>query len=110
MALSTKSTVTGANNPGYVDTEDNPKKESEFKNVQIIDDDPEEDVGEKCQYLGIPCPAQKRCLTAVGILIFLCWASTIQGMVINGFVNAVISTLEKRFDMVRNSNHFPIQI
>jgi len=95
--------VEGANNPGYVvDTEDGPKKKSEFKNVQIIDDDEaEEENVEKCQYFGIPCPAQKQCLTAVGILIFLCWASTIQGMVINGFVNAVISTLEKRFEMVR---------
>ena len=38
-------------------------------------------------------------LTPPWLLVFLCWASTIQGMVINGFVNVVISTLEKRFDL-----------
>ena len=38
-------------------------------------------------------------LTPPWLLVFLCWASTIQGMVINGFVNVVISTLERRFDL-----------
>ena len=44
-------------------------------------------------------PCEKVFLSAAGILVFLCWASTIQGMVINGFVNVVISTLERRFGL-----------
>lgn len=33
------------------------------------------------------------------MLFWLCWAGAIQGMVVNGFVNVVISTVERRYDM-----------
>jgi len=61
------------------------------------------------------------CLTAKWLLLFLCWGATIQvregraislcglctirvrsdtqGMVVNGFVNVVITTLERRFGL-----------
>ncbi|KAK7091376.1 solute carrier organic anion transporter family member 4A1-like [Littorina saxatilis] len=32
-------------------------------------------------------------------LVCLCWAGAIQGMVVNGFVNVVISTVERRFEI-----------
>lgn len=56
---------------------------------------------EGCSFLGlVPLPClSKVFLSAPWILVFLCWASTIQGMVINGFVNVVISTIEKRFGL-----------
>ena len=37
--------------------------------------------------------------SAVGLVIFLSWAASIQGMTINGFVNVVISSLEQRFGL-----------
>ncbi|KAK3594365.1 hypothetical protein CHS0354_014072 [Potamilus streckersoni] len=33
------------------------------------------------------------------VLFWLCWAGAIQGMVVNGFVNVVISNIEKRYDL-----------
>ena len=56
----------------------------------------------KCQLFGcvkLPQFCQKWFLSAPWVLVFLCWASTMQGMVINGFVNAVISSLEQRFGL-----------
>ena len=56
----------------------------------------------KCQLFGclrLPEFCQRWFLNAPWILVFLCWASTMQGMVINGFVNAVISSLEQRFGL-----------
>lgn len=91
----------GIQNQAFVENEgyQGAKPPNKVKPFEIIEDHPDETEELKCQFLGIPCPAQRRCLSAVGILAFLCWASTIQGLVVNGFVNAVISSLERRFDL-----------
>ncbi|OCT62430.1 solute carrier organic anion transporter family member 4A1 [Xenopus laevis] len=34
-----------------------------------------------------------------GVLVFLCAASFLQGMTVNGFLNTVITTIERRFDL-----------
>ncbi|XP_063315660.1 solute carrier organic anion transporter family member 4A1 [Pelobates fuscus] len=34
-----------------------------------------------------------------GVLFFLCMASFLQGMVVNGFINTVITSIERRFDL-----------
>ncbi|XP_053309532.1 solute carrier organic anion transporter family member 4A1 [Spea bombifrons] len=39
------------------------------------------------------------CNTSKGVLFFLCVASFLQGMVVNGFINTVITTIERRFDL-----------
>ncbi|XP_038207850.1 solute carrier organic anion transporter family member 4A1 isoform X1 [Zerene cesonia] len=41
----------------------------------------------------------QRFRTAKWALFWLCWAGAIQGMVVNGFVNVVITTIEKRFGL-----------
>jgi len=58
-------------------------------------------IREGCSLFGIvPLPfLSKLFLKAQWLLVFLCWASTIQGMVVNGFVNVVISSLERRFGL-----------
>ncbi|KAF2356664.1 Organic anion transporter polypeptide OATP [Trinorchestia longiramus] len=33
------------------------------------------------------------------LLFWLCWAAAVQGMVVNGFVNVCITTIEKRYDL-----------
>ncbi|XP_045774557.1 solute carrier organic anion transporter family member 4A1 isoform X1 [Maniola jurtina] len=49
---------------------------------------------------GILRPAWlQRFRTAKWALFWLCWAGAIQGMVVNGFVNVVITTIEKRFGL-----------
>ncbi|XP_040186393.1 solute carrier organic anion transporter family member 4A1 [Rana temporaria] len=37
--------------------------------------------------------------TSKGVLFFLCAASFLQGMVVNGFINTVITSIERRFDL-----------
>ncbi|XP_075427540.1 solute carrier organic anion transporter family member 4A1 [Ascaphus truei] len=37
--------------------------------------------------------------TPKGVLFFLCVASFLQGMVVNGFINTVITSIERRFDL-----------
>lgn len=37
--------------------------------------------------------------TAKWALFWLCWAGAMQGMVVNGFVNVVITTIERRFGL-----------
>ncbi|GCB72409.1 solute carrier organic anion transporter family member 4A1 [Scyliorhinus torazame] len=34
-----------------------------------------------------------------GVLVFLCSASFLQGMIVNGFINTVITSIERRFDL-----------
>ncbi|KAK3926220.1 Solute carrier organic anion transporter family member 4A1 [Frankliniella fusca] len=41
----------------------------------------------------------QRFRTAKWVLFWLCWAGGIQGMVVNGFVNVVITTIERRFGL-----------
>jgi hypothetical protein len=72
----------GVANLAFVETEgaagkpkSNPNKISP---LQIIEDRPPDSDDPSCGYFGVPCPAQRQCLSAVGILVFLCWASTIQ--------------------------------
>ncbi|XP_050774627.1 solute carrier organic anion transporter family member 4A1 isoform X1 [Gopherus flavomarginatus] len=37
--------------------------------------------------------------TPKGVLLFLCVASFLQGMIVNGFINTVITSIERRFDL-----------
>ncbi|XP_009891883.1 PREDICTED: solute carrier organic anion transporter family member 4A1 [Charadrius vociferus] len=37
--------------------------------------------------------------TSKGVLFFLCMASFLQGMTVNGFINTVITSIERRFDL-----------
>ncbi|XP_071441843.1 solute carrier organic anion transporter family member 4A1 [Hetaerina americana] len=37
--------------------------------------------------------------TAKWVLFFMCWAGAAQGMVVNGFLNASVSTIERRFSL-----------
>lgn len=39
------------------------------------------------------------CNTSKGVLFFLCVASFLQGMTVNGFINTVITSIERRFDL-----------
>ncbi|XP_048351676.1 solute carrier organic anion transporter family member 4A1 [Sphaerodactylus townsendi] len=39
------------------------------------------------------------CNTPKGVLFFLCAASFLQGMTVNGFINTVITSIERRFDL-----------
>ncbi|XP_044154227.1 solute carrier organic anion transporter family member 4A1 isoform X2 [Bufo gargarizans] len=79
-------------------------KEQTTKNV-LYDDD-------SCEIKFIPSENENLCgwgpikpsflqvfNTSKGVLFFLCVASFLQGMVVNGFINTVITSIERRFDL-----------
>jgi hypothetical protein len=77
---------TGVANMAYVESEEGANR-SGPASVRKVNPahtvDGEEDADDAvdtgdCGYFGVPCPAQRQCLSAVGVLVFLCWASTIQ--------------------------------
>jgi len=84
---------------------DGPEKAKAAKKDTKEAFDPVDDIEDEssgCKLFGIfPLPeiCSKLFLNAAWILIFLSWASTIQGMVINGLVNVVLSSLERRFGL-----------
>ncbi|XP_018017795.1 solute carrier organic anion transporter family member 4A1 [Hyalella azteca] len=41
--------------------------------------------------------------TAKWLLFWMCWAAAVQGMVVNGFINVSITTIEKRFNLMSRS-------
>ncbi|KAG8539693.1 hypothetical protein GDO81_020528 [Engystomops pustulosus] len=79
-------------------------KKTSTKNA-LYDDDP-------CEIKFIPSDNENLCgwgaikpsclqvfNTSKGVLLFLCVASFLQGMVVNGFINTVITSIERRFDL-----------
>ena len=77
-----KKNSVGVSNMAYVESEAaNGKKSSTVRTVrplQIVEDEPQAESESNCGYFGLRCPGQRHCLSAVGVLVFLCWASTIQ--------------------------------
>ncbi|XP_066601024.1 solute carrier organic anion transporter family member 4A1 [Prorops nasuta] len=53
----------------------------------------------KCGWFWFSPVYLQRFRTAKWALFWLCWAGAMQGMVVNGFVNVVITTIEKRFGL-----------
>ncbi|XP_059079706.1 solute carrier organic anion transporter family member 4A1-like [Tigriopus californicus] len=102
----------GITNPAFLDPQESPKGRKKVDRFGIaenrvqpttIEDVVEEEnqlIKNNCNLFRlIPLPCFRIFLKPQWILVFLCWASTIQGMVVNGCVNVVISTIEKRFGL-----------
>ncbi|XP_043288707.1 solute carrier organic anion transporter family member 4A1 isoform X2 [Venturia canescens] len=53
----------------------------------------------KCGWLWFRPSYLQKFRTAKWALFWLCWAGAMQGMVVNGFINVVITTIEKRFGL-----------
>ena len=75
----------GMSNLAYVESDGTevttkPNKITKVKPLKINEASTLEDEAVSCGYFGLQCPgpAQRTCLSAAGILFFLCWASTIQ--------------------------------
>lgn len=52
-----------------------------------------------CGWGGMTPPSIQTFNTPRWVLFFLCAASFLQGMIINGFINTVITSIERRFDL-----------
>lgn len=66
--------------------------------ADLVADDDDEETGE-CGWLCLRPEKLQKTRTAKWVLFWLCWAAAAQGMVVNGFVNVCITTIEKRFDL-----------
>lgn len=63
-------------------------------------DDPDRTTDKlKCGWFWFRPICLQKFRTAKWALFWLCWAGAMQGMVVNGFVNVVITTIERRFDL-----------
>ncbi|XP_020709154.2 solute carrier organic anion transporter family member 4A1 [Athalia rosae] len=54
---------------------------------------------QKCGWFWLRPKCLQKFRTAKWALFWLCWAGAMQGMVVNGFVNVVITTIERRFGL-----------
>ncbi|XP_045107962.1 solute carrier organic anion transporter family member 4A1-like [Portunus trituberculatus] len=59
----------------------------------------EEGEGGSCGWLCLRPRWLQHTRTSKWVLFWLCWAAAAQGMVVNGFVNVCITTIEKRFNL-----------
>ncbi|XP_048489286.1 solute carrier organic anion transporter family member 4A1 isoform X1 [Plutella xylostella] len=74
-------------------------KEPPGQHQAPADPPPPEERGLRCGWAAWRPRWLQRYRTAKWALFWLCWAGAIQGMVVNGFVNVVITTIEKRFGL-----------
>ncbi|XP_060086605.1 solute carrier organic anion transporter family member 4A1 [Heteronotia binoei] len=58
-----------------------------------------EEEGLECGWGAFTPSCLQFCNTPKGVLFFLCTASFLQGMTVNGFINTVITSIERRFDL-----------
>ncbi|XP_046412309.1 solute carrier organic anion transporter family member 4A1 isoform X1 [Neodiprion virginianus] len=56
-------------------------------------------VQQKCGWFWLRPNCLQKFRTAKWALFWLCWAGAVQGMVVNGFVNVVITTIERKFGL-----------
>uniref|UniRef100_A0A1E1X5A7 Solute carrier organic anion transporter family member n=1 Tax=Amblyomma aureolatum TaxID=187763 RepID=A0A1E1X5A7_9ACAR len=59
----------------------------------------DEDAGGTCGWGCLRPSWLQRFRTPPWVLFFLCWAGFLQGLIVNGFVNVVITTIERRFQL-----------
>ncbi|XP_077560009.1 solute carrier organic anion transporter family member 4A1-like [Haemaphysalis longicornis] len=57
------------------------------------------DAGGSCGWGCLRPSCLQRFRTPPWVLFFLCWAGFLQGLIVNGFVNVVITTIERRFQL-----------
>ncbi|XP_013775144.1 solute carrier organic anion transporter family member 4A1-like [Limulus polyphemus] len=57
------------------------------------------DQGGPCGWFGIHPLCLQRFRTPRWVLFWICWAGALQGLIVNGFVNVVITTIERRFNL-----------
>ncbi|XP_015183409.1 PREDICTED: solute carrier organic anion transporter family member 4A1 isoform X1 [Polistes dominula] len=77
---------------------DGPRK-PEIKAEMLKESDKTTDNNLKCGWFWFRPIYLQKFRTAKWALFWLCWAGAMQGMVVNGFVNVVITTIERRFGL-----------
>uniref|UniRef100_A0A1I8HUF4 Solute carrier organic anion transporter family member n=1 Tax=Macrostomum lignano TaxID=282301 RepID=A0A1I8HUF4_9PLAT len=99
----TPSQIQEVEEPKQVAAKSSPKTDDVLKSdSNELNDDPDEvacNWHPKCQPQCCQCFARPSCL-----LLWLCLSSFTQGLVVNGFVNSVLTTLELRYDMTSSES------
>ncbi|XP_055547959.1 solute carrier organic anion transporter family member 4A1 [Wyeomyia smithii] len=60
---------------------------------------PEQESAYHCGWWSVRPRWMQRFMTPKWALFWLCWAGAVQGLVVNGFINVVITTIERRFGL-----------
>ncbi|XP_064480881.1 solute carrier organic anion transporter family member 4A1-like [Ornithodoros turicata] len=71
----------------------------EAKPVPALSSPSDEDAGGACGWACLTPGFLQRFRTPPWVLFFFCWAGFLQGLIVNGFVNVVITTIERRFQL-----------
>ena len=71
------------------------------ENIDDDNDDEESDPDYRCGWFHISCPCLKPFRSPKWALALLCLSSVMQGFIVNGLLNVVISTIEKVSDLAR---------
>ncbi|XP_024944939.1 solute carrier organic anion transporter family member 4A1 isoform X6 [Cephus cinctus] len=77
---------------------DGPRK-MDFKPEVVKDVTDQSANNQQCGWLWFRPICLQKFRTAKWALFWLCWAGAVQGMVVNGFINVVITTIERRFGL-----------
>ncbi|KFM61342.1 Solute carrier organic anion transporter family member 4A1, partial [Stegodyphus mimosarum] len=66
---------------------------------KLEEDDDEDDEGAPCGWGRLQPTQLQKFRSARWVLFWLCWAGFLQGLIVNGFINVVITTIEKRYQL-----------
>ncbi|KAG8194345.1 hypothetical protein JTE90_029217 [Oedothorax gibbosus] len=69
------------------------------KLVDAKDDEEDDDLGSPCGWGPLQPYSLQKFRSARWVLFWLCWAGFLQGLIVNGFINVVITTIEKRYQL-----------
>ncbi|GAB0098809.1 Solute carrier organic anion transporter family member [Sergentomyia squamirostris] len=58
-----------------------------------------QEMKKSCGWFGFRPKCLERFMSPKWALFWLCWAGAVQGLVVNGFINVVITTIERRFGL-----------
>ncbi|CAL1299379.1 unnamed protein product [Larinioides sclopetarius] len=66
---------------------------------KLEDDEDDDDMGLPCGWGPLQPSRLQKFRSARWVLFWLCWAGFLQGLIVNGFINVVITTIEKRYQL-----------
>lgn len=78
-------------------TSASPEPDENYEDEQ--DEEEDDDLGSPCGWGSLRPKNFQKFRTPRWVLFWLCWAGFLQGLIVNGFINVVITTIEKRYQL-----------
>lgn len=96
--------LVGVGNKTYINEEESVTNSTQTNNESVIQslsvkETVTDNLMTRCGWFGTRPQFLQRFNTPKWVLFWLCWAGALQGFIVNGGVNLVITTIEKRYQM-----------